>query len=180
MYVIESVAKFIDTINNFIGKLIAFLLIPGICIATYEVIARYFFGAPTIWAWEMNLQLWAGIVLLCGGYVMLKDGHVRVDVLYNMFNKNIRAILNIISCLLIMSCMILIIKYGFDLGIASLLKDERQATVWGSPMWTIRMLIPIGGILLFMQGLSEIIKSILILMGDELKPDDELSAGEVQ
>lgn len=173
-----AIVKTIDTINDCIGKLIAFLLIPGIFFTTYEVIMRYFFNAPTIWAWELNLQIWAGIVLLSGGYVLLKNGHVRVDVVYNMFNEKKRAVLNIVAYLLIMLSMALVIKYGLDLGIPSMLKGEKQATVWGSPMWTIRMLIPIGGILLFLQGLSETIKSIYVIMGIDILAGTAISAKE--
>lgn len=120
------------------------------------------------------MQIWAAVVLLSGGYVLLQNGHVRVDVVYNMFSEKKRALLNILAYLLIISCMVLVIKYGFKLGIPSMLKGEQQATVWGSPMWTIRMLIPIGGILLLLQGVSETIKSIFVLKGiDTFSAEEE-------
>lgn len=180
MQVLRVIVKIIDTLNDSIGKLVAFLLIPGIFITAYEVTMRYFFNSPTKWAWELNLQLWAAIVLLSGGYVLLKNGHVRVDVVYNLFNDKKRAILNIVAYLMIMLCMVLVIKYGFKLGIPSMLKAERQATVWGSPMWTIRMLIPIGASLLLLQGISETIKSIGVLIGFDISSNQQISAEEVK
>ncbi len=180
MQVLAVIVKTIDTINDWIGKIVAFLLIPAIFITAYEVIMRYFFTAPTIWAWELNLQFWAAIVLLSGGYVLLKNGHVRVDVVYNMFDIRKRAVLDIMAYLLIMICMVLVIKYGLNLGIASFLKGERQATVWASPMWTIRMLIPVGCILLFLQGISETIKSLYIIRGINILTGAKISAEEVK
>lgn len=180
MQAIAALVKWIDGINRNIGKAISFLLIPMIFITAYEVIMRYCFKSPTIWGWELNMQFWAFIVLFSGGYAFLENSHVRVDVVYNLLNEKKRAILNIVACLLIMSCMVLVIKYGLNMGIESLLKGEKQSTVWGSPMYTIRMFIPIGGLLLFLQGLSELIKDICTLRGIKLDllPDTTTREGE--
>lgn len=159
----------IDRINRFIGKICSFLLIPMIFITAYEVFMRYFLKSPTIWAWELNMQIWAFIVMLTGGYAMLENQHVRVDVVYNLFSAKKRAVLNIITCICVMICMAVIIKYGLKLGIESLLKNERQPTLWASPMYTIRLLVPFGGILLFLQCISEIIKNIRIFTKKEEK-----------
>lgn len=168
MQTLAAIVRTIDLINKKIGENVAYLLIPITFICAYEVVARYFFKAPTIWAWELNMQIWAFVVMLTGAYALLENQHVRVDVIYNMFGKRTKAAFNILTCLLIMLCMYLVIKYGFQIGMESFAKNERQATIWASPMWTIRLLLPIGGIMVFLQSMSDLIKNIFAVRGIDL------------
>lgn len=178
MQALAAIVSTIDLVNRKIGENVAYLLIPITFVCAYEVIARYIFKAPTIWAWELNMQVWALVVMLTGAYALLENQHVRVDVIYNMFGERTKAAFNILTSLLIMLCMYLVIKYGFQIGMESLLKNERQATIWASPMWTIRMLLPIGGILVFLQSVSELIKNFFTVRGIDLLAVTSAKEGE--
>lgn len=158
----------IDKMNYWIGRVCSFLMMPLIVITTGEVAARYILKHPTIWSWEINMQIWCFLVMMCGAYCYLNHNHVSVDVVYKAFPERVRKVLDMITALLIITVMSIIIYYGTDLAIFSLLRDERQSTAFASPMWTIRWSIPIGCFLMLLQGISELIKTAFSMAGTEL------------
>ena len=85
MNVLLKVSNIIDAINRNIGKIFAWILLPMICLTTFEVFSRYVLNHPTTWAWELIVQIWGLMLMTCGGYCYWKGGFVRVDVAYNKF-----------------------------------------------------------------------------------------------
>lgn len=177
MNALLKISRGIDAINRNIGKIFAWILLPMICITTFEVFSRYVLGRPTIWAWELIIQIWGLLLMTCGGYCYWKGGFVRVDVAYNKFPKTIQYIIGIITAILALICMALIFKYGWNMFYTSFKRNERISSVWGSPMWTIRFWVPLGAGLMFIQALSELIKNVAALMGriDLITESDEVS-----
>ena len=71
----------IDAINRTIGRIFAWILLPMICLTAFEVFSRYVLKSPTVWAWELIIQIWGLMLMACGGYCYWKGGLVRVDLL---------------------------------------------------------------------------------------------------
>ena len=140
----------IDALNQFIGKLFSWILLPMIVLTSFEVFSRYVLNHPTVWAWELIIQIWGLMLMACGGYCYWKGGFVRVDLAYNKFPPKGKYIVGIITAILALVCMAL---------------TFRISSVWGSPMWTIRFWVPLGSGLMFLQAVSELIKNIAALMG---------------
>lgn len=165
MSLLLKVSNGIDAINKTIGKIFAWILLPMICLTAFEVFRRYVLNSPTIWAWELIIQMWGLMLMACGGYCYWKGGFVRVDVAYNKFPMKVKYIIGIVTAILALICMALVFKFGWDLFYASFQRNERISSVWGSPMWTMRFWVPLGSGLMFLQAISELVKNIAALMG---------------
>ena len=155
----------IDALNQFIGKLFSWILLPMIVLTSFEVFSRYVLNHPTVWAWELIIQIWGLMLMACGGYCYWKGGFVRVDLAYNKFPPKGKYIVGIITAILALVCMALTFRFGWTLFYTSFMRNERISSVWGSPMWTIRFWVPLGSGLMFLQAVSELIKNIAALMG---------------
>lgn len=134
----------IDAINRTIGRIFAWILLPMICLTAFEVFSRYVLKSPTVWAWELIIQIWGLMLMACGGYCYWKGGLVRVDLLYNKFPVKVRCGINIATAILVLICMGLVFIYGINIFLLSFRLNERISSVWGSPMWTIRFWVPLG------------------------------------
>jgi TRAP-type mannitol/chloroaromatic compound transport system permease small subunit len=156
----RTIVKIIDAINEWVGRLISLLMIPLVVIAAYEVVMRYVFKKPTIWAWDLNIQIFAAIVMLGGGYTLLTDGHVKVDVITAKCSEKTKYILDLLAPIFILISAGVLIVYGWDLAWMSFGIRETVASVWAPPYYYMKAFVPVGALLLFLQGLSETIKCI--------------------
>ena len=169
----------IDAINRTIGRIFAWILLPMICLTAFEVFSRYVLKSPTVWAWELIIQIWGLMLMACGGYCYWKGGLVRVDLLYNKFPVKVRCGINIATAILVLICMGLVFIYGINIFLLSFRLNERISSVWGSPMWTIRFWVPLGAALMFIQAISEltnnsdeVAEAIEIVKSAEHLPDE--------
>ncbi len=165
MKILLKLSNIIDAINRNIGKLFAWILLPMILLTSFEVFSRYVLNSPTIWAWELIVQIWGLMLMACGGYCYWKGGFVRVDVIYNKFPQKVKYALGAVTAVMVLVCMALTFIYGWNMFYTSFLRNERISSVWGSPMWTIRFWVPLGAGLMFFQGVSELIKNLAALTG---------------
>ena len=93
----SKILQTIDNMNEWVGRVASFGYVAILLIQVMEVILRYVFNSPTIWAWDVNAQLFMGVSILGGAYVLLHDAHVRVDVLYGRVSERKKAIFDSIS-----------------------------------------------------------------------------------
>ncbi|MCP4690943.1 MAG: TRAP transporter small permease subunit, partial [Desulfobacterales bacterium] len=95
----KKILKIIDGISEWSGKIFSYLLWPGVAVLVYEVVARYVFNAPTIWAHGTTQRIFAVYYFICGAYISLHGSHIRMDILYDRFSLRKKAILDIIGFL---------------------------------------------------------------------------------
>ena len=168
-------SRIINAINEWTGKIIAFLFFPMAIFATYEVIMRYVFNRPTIWVWEINIQLMALIIFLGGAYTYLHGSHVRVDLLTSRFSEKTRAILDIVtSPIFFFACIILIWK-GSERAMEAVVARETTVSIFASPLYPLWIMLPIGVFLFMLQGVSKLYNDILILTHRQSKLGDSNS-----
>lgn len=153
-------SEYVDKINDRVGHLIAFLIIPITCITVLEVILRYAFNRPTIWAWETNIMLMGAFTIMVGGYVLLTGGHVIVDLFVGSLSPRARAIVDLITSLLFFFCIGLLVWQGGLAAWKSLLLREKNNTIWGPPIYPLKMLWPVGAFLLLLQGLTKFFRDL--------------------
>lgn len=91
----QKVLKLIDRINEYTGKTVSFLVILMVFIILYEIVARYIFNRPTIWAHELSQMVFGTYVMLLGGFLLVNDGHVNVEILYRKFSPRLRAVVDL-------------------------------------------------------------------------------------
>lgn len=135
----------------------------GICIlvmgliVTYEVVMRYFFRAPTTWVLEISIYLCLSSVFLTGGYALKENSHIQVDVLTRRFSHSNQLILELISGLLtILYCSVLTWK-GLEIAYHSFRMGEVSPTVLNIPVAIPRSLVPLGGLLIIVEVLRQIL-----------------------
>jgi len=154
----------VDTINKWIGKTFCWLMVPLVCITTIEVIMRYVFKRPTIWAWDLNIQIFAAITFLSGGYALLEKGHVTVDVLTINMNRRKKAVLNILTSAFFFFGIGALMIGGWEMFLMSWKVKETMPTIWAPPYYWMKLLVPLGCFFLIFQGISEFFKNLLILL----------------
>ncbi len=152
--------KAIDRTNELLGKTISFLIIPLIIVIIYEIVLRYVFNNPTIWAFEVSQMIYGAYVILAGGFLQQRGGHVNVDLLYNRFTPRTKAIIDLFTWLAFFAFSGTILVKGWDLAWDSFVYRETGATVFNPPIYPIKMMIPLGALLLLLQGLTKYILAI--------------------
>lgn len=164
---LTGLIRVIDTITNFFGRLFSFLLIPLMVITTMEVVSRYIFNRPTIWAWDVNIQLFGAIILMGGAYAYLHNMHVRVDLLVIYLPARARALLNLFTSLLFFFSYSVLLWQGSLEAWQSIKIREQYTSVWSPPIYFEKMLIPIAVFLLLSQGVIQFIRDLLLVLYPE-------------
>ena len=150
-----------------IGVLAAMLLVPLVLATTWEVVSRYAFGAPTIWAYEIGYML-AGTCYLFGmAYCMKQKGHVRVDFLYDQVGPKWRAIIDILGYSFLLLPGALWITWGlYEFAVEAYESGEVSGeSAWNPVVWPFRTVWVIAFVALVLQTIAEILKSFRVLFG---------------
>lgn len=150
----NKVLRIIDTINEKVGRFICFAFIAIMLIQIMEVVLRYIFNNPTIWAWDVNSQLFTGAAILGGGYVLLHDAHVRLDLLYSRVNPRTKLIFDLISLPLIIMAFIIIIWKGGEMALLAWETKAHARSYFAPILWPVKSVLFVGAFLLLLQAVS--------------------------
>jgi TRAP-type mannitol/chloroaromatic compound transport system permease small subunit len=166
MRALLRLSKAIDRFNQIIGLVAIWLVLIACLISAGNAIMRYAFNLSSN-AWlEIQWYLFAGIVMLGGAYTLKVNEHVRVDVLYSRYPPRARVWLDLLGALFFLLPMSVLIGWmSWTLFINSYAIGEVSGNAGGLVRWPVKALIPLGFLLLTLQGLSEIIKRIANLSG---------------
>ena len=157
---LKTFLTYIDAISDWSGKGVAYLILPGIIILSWEVVSRYVFNNPTMWAHGTSQRIFATYYILAGAYVLRHDQHVTVDIVYNRLSLRKRAILNLIGGIFFfIFCGVLLWK-GIDFAWTSMSQLEPDETPWRAPLYPFKMMIPLGAFLILLQGLAKFIRDL--------------------
>jgi TRAP-type mannitol/chloroaromatic compound transport system permease small subunit len=160
----RKVFQIIDSIGEWSGKIVSFWIYAGILMLAFEVIARYFFKSPTIWAHGYTQRLFGSYFILVGAYTLLKDAHIRVDIVYQRFSLRVRALLDIANyCLLILWTSVLF-KEGVTFFLYSWKIGEADEMALAHPVYPVKFLLAVGVFLILLQGICNLTKSCFTLV----------------
>ena len=151
----KRLLKAIDGISEWSGKLFAYLLWPGVVVLVYEIGARHIFDAPTIWAHGTTQRIFAAYYFIGGAYVLLHKSHINMDVIYSRFSLRTRAILDVIGASLFFAFCGVLLWWGSDFARESLIRLEPDNTPFRAPLYPVKLMIPLGSLLILLQGLSK-------------------------
>ena len=159
----------IDRISTWVGKTFAWFIVILTLVASYEIFVRKLFRAPTTWAFDASWMLYGSMFMMAGAYALARNGHVRGDFLYRSWRPRIQATMDLVLYFLFfVPGMIAFVYSGFDEASYSLSINEKSMfSPFGLIIWPIKMLIPITGVLMLMQGLAEVIRCIMCLKTGE-------------
>ena len=151
----------IDKFSKWTGNIVCWITVPLILGMVYEVLARKFFLAPTIWAYDISRFLYGALFMLGAGYALSKGVHIRADFLYRNFKIKTQGIVDFTLYVLFYFPGLLVFLYmttGFLQE--SIMRGERgMDTTWMPYMWPIKTCLWFGIIFLLIQGVSELFKS---------------------
>jgi len=152
----------IDRTNEIAGKAVSFIMIPMLLVMVFEVVMRYGFDAPTIWGTETATFLFAGYILLGGGYTLLTNSHVNMNALYNRLSRRTQSIFDLItSTAFFLYCGVLLwqsSKYTWDV----ISTWRHTGTDWNPPLAPVLLTLPIGVFLLLVQGTAKFVRDIIL------------------
>ncbi|HAX99260.1 MAG TPA: C4-dicarboxylate ABC transporter permease [Candidatus Atribacteria bacterium] len=170
MEILKGYIKAVSLMNEWVGRIDSFVIIPLVFITIYEVIMRKFFNAPTIWVFETSNQLYSLYFMMGFGYAMLHGNHVNVDVFYRKLSLKKRALMDIVCFLIFFFpfCIIVFWKGLFYAGQSWQLL-ERSQSVFRVPLYPIKTIIPLMALTLLLQGIAVFIKRLYVVFrGKEL------------
>ena len=174
MYYIKRFILFINRLNNRIGTIFSIIIFPMFCILVYEVMMRYFFNRPTVWAQELSSLLYAIFFLIGGVYDMRWNDHIRVDILYNKLSKRNKCILDLFTWILFYLFVGIMFWEGSKFAYTATMRMERSNTSWGPFIWPVKIFIPLSAFLMLLQGFAKTIKDVyFIFNGKKLIEDAE-------
>jgi TRAP-type mannitol/chloroaromatic compound transport system permease small subunit len=152
----------IDGITYWTGHLFTLLVVPLIVANVVEVFMRYAMGAPTSWALDVTTMSFGALFMLGAAYALLKGAHVRTDMLWEKFSDRKKGIIDSVAYLLFfLPSMALLFAISIDDFLYSLsINETSTASIWRPVVWPLRAVIPLAAALLFLQGLSELMKSL--------------------
>ena len=148
----------IDRIAMFIGRVTMLLIAIVVCVMMYEVILRYVFERPTLWANEMSLWLAGFVFILAGFYAMQQRSHIRIYLLYDMFPRAVQRICDTVSTVLIVGFAFFLVYGGYGEAKAKMLRWETFGTAFDPPIpATLKPLVLIVVILVAIQSVLNLI-----------------------
>ena len=157
----------IDRLNERIGQFVAWWAVIAVFAYYYEVLARYVFNSPTNWVHESMFLMFGMQYMLCGAFAYREDQHVRVDVVYTHFSRRGKAIADVITSAFFFLFVLTMAWTGARFAIDATQVGEHSFTEWGVQYWPVKLMIPVGALLLALQGLSKLLKDIMIIRGRE-------------
>ncbi|MGE6662436.1 TRAP transporter small permease subunit [Pseudomonas sp. NPDC077408] len=179
MRLIHAYINGITRLNEFIGRWVAYLIFLIFALLLLEVFMRYLFSSPTSWTNELGQMLFGAYVVLSGGYVMAHRDHVNVDLLYASLSPRTRAWVDIFTSSMFFLFMAALLYFGSSMAWESVQGMETSYSAWNPPIWPIKAMIPLGTLLLLLQGIAKLLQDILIALGHE-SPSDTSHAGDAQ
>lgn len=165
-----SFSRLVDRLNEFVGRWLAWLVLAAVLISAGNAIVRKVFNVSSNAYLEIQWYLFAAVFLLAAGYTLLRQEHVRIDVISGRFSKRTQIWIDIVGiCAFLMPFVIVAIKLVWPVVVSKYQSGEVSGNAGGLVLWPAWVLLPVGLALLGLQGLSELIKRVAFLKG--LVPD---------
>ncbi len=169
MKALKAVCNFFDGINEWVGRFVAWVTLGLVLIVFGDVVMRYLFKTSFVFVQELEWHVFGFIFLMGAGYTLLHDGHVRVDVIYQNLSPRAQAWINLIGVIFFMlpGCF-MVIATSWKFAANSWMIMEGSPDPGGIPYrYILKSAITAGFVLLFLQGISLGLRSLLLLMGVE-------------
>ncbi len=155
----------IEGLSLWVGRAFGWCILILTLSVSYEVFVRYVLNAPTVWAFDMMIQMYGALFLMCGAYALAQDTHVRADVVYRLFPVKVQASLDFVLYFLFFFPGVLALAwYGYEIASDSWRYKEVS---FNSPasiqIYFFKSLIPLAGSLLALQGLAELVRCVMAM-----------------
>lgn len=173
--------RFADTLSATFGKAFAWLILVMTFGTAWEVFVRYVLGSPTSWAFDVSFIMYGGLFMMGGAYTLSRGGHVRGDFLYRLWRPRTQATVDLILYLFFFfPGIIALVLVGWKYSARSWSYGEVSVnSPAGIPIYQFKSIMVAAGLLLFFQGIAQVLRCILcIRTGSWLDADDDVDETE--
>ena len=161
---IKKICNGIDWFQGWFGYLTAMLIFPMTAIIIYEVFMRYVLNKPTTWGFELTTYLYGIHFMLGLGYTLMHNGHVKVDVLVTLLSRRKQLVISTLCHLILLLPVFGMLSYGVTKYAWSSLQGlEKSWTSWAPPLYPFKLLMALGFLMFFIQGVSSFLRHIQAL-----------------
>ncbi len=161
--ILVKISNLLDNISEWSGRIFCWLVVPLAIIIIIEFVTRSL-NMARIWTDEASSFVFGAHFMLCAAYGLLYGSHVRIDLFVSTLSQKAQAIISIICYLLLFFPFVTVwLYYGWGYFYNSWLASETSISFWGPVLYPIKFVIPLSGLLLMLQGISEVIKSIVTI-----------------
>jgi len=162
----------IEELSIWVGRAFGWCILILTLSIAYEVFVRYALNAPTLWAFDMSIQMYGALFLMAGSYALAQDTHVRADVLYRFLEPHWQARLDLVLYILFFfPGMLALVWFGWEIAMDSWRYKEVS---WNSPariqIYYFKTLIPLAGGLFILQGIAECMRCYLAIKTNKWLP----------
>jgi len=166
MKALLALSRAIDALNVRVGKAVTWITLLVVLVSAGNAVVRKVFGTSSN-AWlELQWYMFGAMFLLTAGYTLLKNEHVRVDILSSQLSKRTQIYIEIFGVLFFLLPMAILIMYlSWPMFMDSYISNEQSSNSGGLTRWPVKLLIPIGFGLLVLAGISRLIKCVGYLRG---------------
>lgn len=156
----DRLLRYVDRASDALGMIGGWLLLPLSFFVAYEVVLRYVFDSPTIWVWDLGMQLQAAIVALGGSYALRTNSHVSIDILVSKLSPRLRAILeSITDALLVVGVSVLLWRLWISAQYAVTI-HEKWTSYWAPPVYPLKVLIVVAVAIMLLQAIARWIRTL--------------------
>jgi TRAP-type mannitol/chloroaromatic compound transport system permease small subunit len=160
----------IDAFTRWTGKRLAWLILLAVIVSAVNAIVRKVFDTSSNSWLELQWVLFSAVFLFCSPWTLLSNEHIRIDIVNNQFPKRVRNWIDLIGhAFFLLPLTVIMIWTGIPFFLKSWHVNEQSFSAGGLPQWPAKSLVTIGFALLFIQGISELIKRASVMRG--LIPD---------
>ena len=161
-----KLSRLIDAVNERIGKAVYWLVLVMVLVSAGNAIIRKTLNMSSN-AWlELQWYLFSAVFLLCAGFTLLRNEHVRIDVIAGKLSPRAQAWIDIFGTLFFLLPMAIMIgALSWPYFVRGFVHNEVSGSAGGLTLWPARLLLPVGFALLALQGLSELVKRVAFLAG---------------
>ena len=182
MNALLAASRAIDRLNERVGHLVYWLVLAAVLISAANAVVRKVFNVGSNAFLEIQWYLFSAVFLFCAGYTLLKNQHVRIDVISGRLSPRAQAWIDILGTVFFLMPMAMMIMWlSWPVFVQAFERNEVSTNAGGLTIWPARLMVPIGFLLLIAQGLSELIKRVAFLRGlipDPAEKREEKSAEE--
>jgi TRAP-type mannitol/chloroaromatic compound transport system permease small subunit len=165
---IRGIDQFSKTIGHAFAWCIVILTL-GTC---FEVFVRYALNDPTSWAFDLSYLMYGAVFYMAGAYTLSRGGHVRADMFYRLWPERRQAMVELVLYVLFFFPGILaLVIAGGDYGLEAMrIREVSVNSPAGVPIWPLKMMIPVGGALIALQGFAEVLRCLVCLREGQWPP----------
>jgi TRAP-type mannitol/chloroaromatic compound transport system permease small subunit len=169
---VNRVIYTIDQLSKSVGHAFAWCIVVLTVGVSYEVFVRYVLRDPTSWAFDLSYILYGALFLMAGPYALSRNAHVRGDVFFRLWPPRAQAGIELVLFFLFFFPGVLALVYaGWGYGMDALrVREVSVNSPAGVPVWPLKMLISVAGVLLTLQGIAEVLRCVLCLKTGQWPP----------